>query len=390
MITLMGLKSFMGDAGKGRFFDIICLIYTVVILIAGLWPFNFNPVNKAEWLKNERGIRFYLGQGIVFSPEPLTAREPASENTAVTIELLIRPDKEPDDAVSSILTLCRNGQSDQFILGQWKSELIVRVPVIKAKLQERYHEIAVGGALMKRMTRLITVSSGKNATDIYIDGMRKKQFSQYALIRDNQGLSGHLILGVSPVGTAPWTGSLLGLAIYDRTLNAREVLDHDLAWRQGGKQLLALENKPIALYLFDERSGQRIQNHAGSHNDLLLPATFKPFHRMILGMPNNDQWFSRTNQMDVIINILGFIPFGFFLLAWLQQDRNFSAPLAYGVTMLLGCFLSLSIELTQAYLPTRDSSLLDLLNNILGTAAGMLLLKYTIQIIKRVKSKRLR
>jgi hypothetical protein len=142
---------------------IICLLLTAGILVVGLWPFEFNPVNKVEWLQNERGIRFY-GQGIVFSQEPLTAREPISGNAAVTIELLTRSDKEPDDAVPSILCLYGNDQSNKFIVGQWKSELIIRVPVVAAERQKRYREIGVDDALMKKATHLITVTSEKETT----------------------------------------------------------------------------------------------------------------------------------------------------------------------------------------------------------------------------------
>jgi glycopeptide antibiotics resistance protein len=106
-----------------------------------------------------------------------------------------------------------------------------------------------------------------------------------------------------------------------------------------------------------------------------MPATFRPLRRIILGMPENNQWFSRPNMMDVTINILGFVPFGFFLIAWLVKVRNIPFPRAFGISILLGFSISLMIELTQAYLPMRDSSLLDLINNTLGTVVGALLLK---------------
>jgi VanZ family protein len=43
------------------------------------------------------------------------------------------------------------------------------------------------------------------------------------------------------------------------------------------------------------------------------------------------------------------------------------------IVALLGMGMSLSIELTQAYLPTRDSSLIDVLMNSLGTILGIAL-----------------
>jgi VanZ family protein len=93
---------------------------------------------------------------------------------------------------------------------------------------------------------------------------------------------------------------------------------------------------------------------------------------VILGVSGRNQWFERHNLVDVAINIFGFAPFGFFLSAWLQE-RNLSAGRSVLFTLLLGISLSLAIELAQSYLPTRDSSLLDLASNTMGAAVGVLL-----------------
>jgi len=93
----------------------------------------------------------------------------------------------------------------------------------------------------------------------------------------------------------------------------------------------------------------------------------------MLGAPEKDQYFSRGNLMDVAINFLGFVPFGFILTAWLRFSKYISAPIAFWIAILSGFCISLAIELTQAYLPMRDSSLLDVISNTLGTLAGILL-----------------
>ena len=45
----------------------ILLAVCVVIITAGLWPFDFFPINKVSWLYDRNGVNFY-GQGMIFSP----------------------------------------------------------------------------------------------------------------------------------------------------------------------------------------------------------------------------------------------------------------------------------------------------------------------------------
>jgi VanZ family protein len=389
--------AFLLDARNGPVPGIICSLCTVAILMVGLWPFELNPVNKVEWVQNGEGIRFY-GQGMILSRGPMVVQGTASGNASVTIELLARPHKEISTLVASMLTLY-DGQREQFIFGQWKKELIIRVPALKADNHKRYREIDVQNILNKDTTHLITVISNRETTAIYIDGKPAKRSRLFSLIPKDQRLSGQLVLGNSPEGTNPWNGTFLGVAIYDDMLTSQEIRDHFHAWQKHGQPLVSNEHagsqsdkptspraaKPVALYLFDEHNNDKIRDQARAHNDLLIPAAFKPLRTMILGMPERDQWFSRANLKDVAINILGFAPFGFFLSAWLRRVKNLPAPRVYGITLLIGACLSLAIELIQVYLPARDSSLMDVFSNILGTALGVFIFKYGFPVFHKVK-----
>ena len=41
------------------FYGVIFLTICVGMLITGLWPFNFRPVNKVAWLADRNGVNFY-------------------------------------------------------------------------------------------------------------------------------------------------------------------------------------------------------------------------------------------------------------------------------------------------------------------------------------------
>jgi len=71
----------------------------------------------------------------------------------------------------------------------------------------------------------------------------------------------------------------------------------------------------------------------------------------------------------VLINIAGFVPFGFLVCAYFSLARRIRTPAL--VTILLGFTVSFTIESLQAFLPTRDSGTTDLITNTLGTCIGV-------------------
>jgi VanZ family protein len=380
---------------------IYCLLITIIILIAGLWPFNFIPTNNVVWLQNVNGLTFNH-PGIVYSKEPLMIQDASQRNAACSIELLIRP--QGGKGYRSILTLFGRNQ-EQLTIGQVKNKFYIRIPRVNANIdtRRRYREIGINNVLEEDKTRLISAISRNGDTAIYIDGTLVRNFHDFSLMTNDQGLSGILILGNSLDGMHTWNGTFFGLAIYDIAMTDKEVFDHYHEWQTGmtskiADKLTSLQagepagraaRSPIALYLFDEHGGEWIRNHSSDRNHLLIPATFQPFHRTILGIPQREYWFTYSNAKDVIINILGFVPFGFFFAGWLRKKKKLPERRVLAVSLLLGFCLSMTIEFAQGYLPTRDSSLLDVTNNTLGTAAGFLLLKYLLPICSNVNDVRI-
>jgi VanZ family protein len=76
-----------------------------------------------------------------------------------------------------------------------------------------------------------------------------------------------------------------------------------------------------------------------------------------------------TSKLDVLANIVLFVPLGFGLASALalRKSNPFTKFLA---VLLLGGGLSLSIEILQTFLPGRDSTLWDVITNTTGTGVG--------------------
>jgi glycopeptide antibiotics resistance protein len=116
-----------------------------------------------------------------------------------------------------------------------------------------------------------------------------------------------------------------------------------------------------------------IHNVANSDETLTIPEIFKPVQRKFLSLPGPDFRWNWSFVQDVTINLLGFIPFGFFFSAFLIKTTNLRRGVSYLIVALVGAGLSLSIELIQAWLPTRDSSLIDVICNSGGTILGIVI-----------------
>jgi VanZ family protein len=355
---------------RKKIHDFLCLSVVVVIIVAGLWPFNFWPVNKARWLKDQNGIQFF-GQAIIYSTISFfqSSSLPPTPSTLhpFSIEIWLQPEKESYDYTACILAFHTNQGFTNLSMGEWKSHLI-----LQNRIGETYQKIGLRDVFKNGVKRFFTITSGPEGTKVYIDGKLKGNYPKFNLFLGNEGNIGQLIFGNSPTGKQYWTGNLLGLAIYNKSLTEEQILKSFEEWEKNKKSPLKKEEGLVSSYLFDERSGTLAHDHVGSRH-LLIPSTFKVLQKTILVPPWKDFSLSRSYFMDILTNILGFIPFGFFFSAYLWLRKPHSTYRILFISLLLAGCISLSIELIQVYLPTRSSQLTDVITNIFGSFLGGIL-----------------
>lgn len=74
---------------------------------------------------------------------------------------------------------------------------------------------------------------------------------------------------------------------------------------------------------------------------------------------------------DIVVNLILYMPVGMF--GFLSLDHKRKKRLRWILPPLLGFVFSTCMELSQVYIASRDPSLLDVLDNTLGTIAGTIL-----------------
>jgi VanZ family protein len=350
------------------FLGIVSLVIFVVIMIVGLWPFNFWPENKVRWLKDQNGIQFY-GQGIICSPIPLfQSSSLPTESTAIEIDL--QPESVSFPYIAHILSVYDHQGLEIFFIGQWKSHLILQRKMKDENGRVTPKEISLQDALPLGMRRHITITSEKEGTSIYMNGRIAKVYPHLNLLKLSQGISGRAILGNSLTGNQYWIGNLFDLVIFKRSLTQEEIYQHSLNWTgEEASSLLLKDEGLVTFYPFKEKSGNWVYDHMG-RNHLFIPSRFEVLQKPILTPPWKDFRLNRSYLMDILTNILGFIPFGFFFSAYLRTKQR-SVYRLFLISIFFAGFTSLTIELAQVYLPTRSSQLMDIITNILGTALGV-------------------
>jgi len=347
---------------------LLCLLLTAGLLVAGLWPFNFWTQNHVSVVPGT-GLKFdappehtkwNLG-GMAFTQKPVACRTlDDCQAGAVTILMQLQSNDDARSCVKEVLDIRRLDGSPAFIIGQWQSELIIRSFGPNAG---KYREIGVDGTLVPGVKRTVAVTSGLEGTDIVIDGRPTQHFSRFRMLTANESLQGQkLYIANSPELGCPWAGSFSELVVLGSSWTHSAL--ENFRWNDAGGRCSETPGA-VACYDLGRMQGDTVPDQSGSGNGLSVPRHLA-FDKRALALPD---WES-FSVSDLVVNILGFVPFGFLIYLRLLQSRSLRWDSSMLLAVIVGFVLSLAIELTQAWLPGRDSSMSDLIANTFGTAVG--------------------
>jgi len=345
---------------EGRGLALICGLTLGGILVAGLWPFC-RPHNQVTWSPDSNGLNFGH-YGVVISVNSLkTARTYAQE--PCSIELWLEP--RPFHNNNTILSFHTPENPRQFSLSMWEKGLLLRTETHAQRHDRRVHDAFVADAFTSGKSRFVTITTDGQKSKVYLDGRLVASTRDFEF--SAKTLTGQLVIGASPVSSDGWYGRLLGLAVYRTNRTSAQVLHDYELWTKNERPEPAGDDSALALYRFDERQGNTVHNSVSRGPDLYIPLRFILLDQPMLQSPWAEFRWTWAYWLDLAINIAGFVPLGFFFHAYLSKQHR---PWAVTTSVLVGAVTSLTIELLQAYLPTRNSGVTDLLTNTFGTYIG--------------------
>ncbi|MCJ7580078.1 MAG: VanZ family protein [Candidatus Aminicenantes bacterium] len=361
---------------RRKFLGAYCIFITIGLLFVGLWPFDFSPKNKAFWVSNGKGLYFdgkkrnwKLSVGSIAYLSSLSSswQIPMAGKGSLTIAIHLQPEEDTNGGVPHILSLVEKSGKVVLYLGQWKQSLIVRWFSSKQKSSRDLREISVGKALLKEKSQWLMIVSNQKETTLYVGDEIEERFPGTSLLTEGSSVRDYkVVLGNSPEANSPWTGTILDLALYDRSFDKKKVFELlKGSFLDVNSDLDGL----ISAFNFEGEEGARNSDISGNGNVIVVP-------KQIISKGKVLEWpdkIFRTNNsivIDLVVNVCGFIPFGFLLLLWFKDTKRWNHRYNFLIVILIGGLISLGIEMSQVYIPARDSSLADVLYNTVGTLLG--------------------
>lgn len=355
----------------GLILPFACVLVVCILFMAGWWPFTILPKNEVTWLQNRKGLQF--GEhGVAYSTAPLQYGA-LKRDSSCTVTIRVQQEAAFFGAEGTLLAFYTRENSSQFRLIQWRDYLLMKKDYHDREYRSKAIEVDVEHAFVADETATFTITTGTDGTVAYRNGVRAAGANRLGLTCAD--LAGQVVLGDSATVDNAWQGNIQELAIYDRELSPKEIGSAYAHWggHRTASEVVGSEEHVVADYMFVEGGGQKVHGQGSSAPDLYIPARFKVPHKRMLMWPWEEA-HDKRDWRDISINIFGFVPFGFVFVAYLTWNRNFSH--AAMVAILCGMAISLTIEILQVYIPGRDSGLLDVITNTMGTALGVLLFRW--------------
>jgi hypothetical protein len=344
---------------------ILLAISVVGIAVLGLGDKDFVATNDVAWVSDPPALEFG-GNGLAYTGV-LSLPDSVTPNDSATLFLVLDPDRRSSQRGFQIIATFSSGDSEsQLAVAQWRRQLIamngdnydhsMRRPRLTAKITDDADRFV-----------FLAIRFGPGSSELFVDGLRASAVSStFSFPPDETKL--RLILGDSLELQNAWSGRIAGFALFRDRLPDAELARAWQHWSAHQRFSLEAPGAASVYYDFAEPPGAEVVDLSGGGNDLLLPRIRRPLQPAFAGWS-----LQPSSPQDMMVNALGFMPFGF-LLAWVLGSRSrLTGGRTLIVVIIVSGLLSGAIEVSQAWLPSRTSSMLDLILNVSGAACGAII-----------------
>ena len=323
--------------------------YLAAGVVATLWPFNFLQYNLAS--SSPSG-------GLVFKQPAIAFTQNAPSKLArlerFTLELRLISFSVRERAC--ILDYGTDEHHVNLRLQQENDQLDVWVESAGGHPEAGLH---IPHVFARIDTLTITVSFDGVKLHAWINGGSRKTTQLGPGERLQWDSSATLALGSLVDGQNGWRGELFSLSMIDRSIEPAKT-----------PVPASLRGNLVMSYDFTGPFRRLVPDvGSGAPNPLWIPERYTVPSRIILAPPTHYNWHTRWFVFDMAGNVLAFFPFGFLgAIIFIRQRKSVVQGIV--ITVLAAFLFSLSVEMLQAWLPTRNSSMVDLICNVVGAGIG--------------------
>jgi len=275
----------------------------------------------------------------------------ADGNDSLTLDFVIIPNEFTDTNFKVFAQIGPMGNDNPLIIGQWRTHLIIlQGKDFANKLKKQRLQADMSKFVGQELQVSVVLNKAKN--ELYLNERLVDAYSPAGnlFVIENSKLS----IGNSHNGKLGWSGTVKKFSVSVAGADNTSV-------------------KVVRDYAFSDWSGLLIRDISNSNSALSIPKPGRfpeKAHLRVEGMDALFEW----NLRDVLINLFGIIPMGM-AMAWVatQSVKLRNKRLIPVILAIALCgSVSLLIELSQQYIPGRQSHLHDLILNICGGTLGVI------------------
>jgi hypothetical protein len=364
---------------------ILIFSYGTLLIFALLHPFDFDfGTNHAQWLAAENGIQFKK-KGIVLSREaPVGLHRRLLRGSGFTLEAWVKTDDILQEGPARIVSYSIDTRSRNFTLGQSQDRLIMRLRTIRTDPNGLVPHLEVPQVFLgyEKKTYIVVTYDFK-VLCLYIDGALRQ--CDHALNGDfaNWDPGYQLVFGNEVTGNRPWLGEIYFVSIFDRAMGSREIAERF----NGGVPAVECNDKDVGTsnsvalcFPFDKRAGKRVTGYENGVNviQLHIPPARLAAEPSILRRHPRVELLRSVFDLANLFHILIFIPMGTFLHRFFGRFVD-SPLLTVAAVIGVGFAVALGTEMLQQFLPSRTSTIIDVVANMLGLCLGIIISRFNMK-----------